>query len=1111
MTDRGIGHGLTTVVFVDVERSTELLNRVGDEAGTTSVRHQLDLVRERVEPYGGNEVKSLGDGLMLTFSSPRQAVSFALASQRGLAGSAPRVRFGINTGEVIAADTDPLGGAVNAASRIADRAAGGEVLVSDVVRQLVGTAPAIRFLDRGRCRLKGFSDRWHLWAAEDSTGEHRPPATIGRMAELEAVAGLVSSTAAGTGRVLLFEGEAGIGKTHLMREATANARLAGIGVIDVTGDELVRRPGAIPHGLLGSVGGDQASRGRLDELLNGSQPIAASNEDLSYAVIEASVDLLETMARTQPVLVAAEDLHWADDLSIGALTAIIRRVGMSRFSVVGSLRPSPRPTALDRMVEVVRAGPGRHLHLDSLDQVDVQALASALVGAAPGQGLRERLAATAGNPLFVTELLRSLDDDGLLRIESGVADVAPGVVPSSLNETLVRRLSWLPPETNELLRLASLLGGAFTLRDLAVITGRPVIDVAAWLREASLAGLIVGDDDRLAFRHDLIREAVYGHMLSAERRDLHRAAGQALAHAGAPTQQIARQFALGAMPGDLEAIAWLERAGVETISVSPSSAIALLDDAVSLAPDRWPGRPALQARLIEPLAWCGRFEDAEAIANTILATSPGGDVEFAALRGLSSVHGNRGDTAACIATLHRAADAPGAPDDDARRMRCLAAQLSMLTGALSTDAARQIADETMTKAVADADATTQCLAHQALGVIATVTGFGSLARDHLAAAVALLDSGRVAAASYLLPEMFYAGSLLDLDAIDDAIVAADGARQRAEQRGALALLPMAYMLAAGTRFYAGRWDDAIADIEAGMAVIDDTGNLNFVLYHEAVLAKIAIHRGDLATAQAHLTAGAQHLAGGVSLFGADWLFGTQAEFLAASGQLDAALTVAETTWTQTAPIRYFYGHRDRGTFLVRQAVAAGRDELADAVTAELEEGAHRSPAASAAGTALRCRGLVKRDPDLVLDAVARYRETPLPHDLATCCEDAARLLAAASRREEAVTLLQEAAAIYSDIEATADSAGVDTALRGLGVRRRRTRPSRPSTGWDSLTPMETDVSHLVAAGLTNPEIGARLYISRRTVETHLSHVFRKVGLASRTQLAVELSRRETVS
>ena len=113
--------------------------------------------------------------------------------------------------------------------------------------------------------------------------------------------------------------------------------------------------------------------------------------------------------------------------------------------------------------------------------------------------------------------------------------------------------------------MASLLGSAFTLRDLASITGRAVIDVAAWLREASLAGLVVGDGDRLAFRHDLIREAVYGHMLPAERRDLHRAAGQALAHAGAPTQQIAEQFARGALPGDLEAVSWLERAADETL------------------------------------------------------------------------------------------------------------------------------------------------------------------------------------------------------------------------------------------------------------------------------------------------------------------------------------------------------------------------------------------------------------------------------------------------------------------------------------------------------------------------------------------------------------------
>ena len=198
-------------------------------------------------------------------------------------------------------------------------------------------------------------------------------------------------------------------------------------------------------------------------------------------------------------------------------------------------------------------------------------------------------------------------------------------------------------------------------------------------------------------------------------------------------------------------------------------------------------------------------------------------------------------------------------------------------------------------------------------------------------------------------------------------------------------------------------------------------------------------------------------------------------------------------------------------FLVRLAVAAGRHDLADAVTTDLEEGARRSPAASAAGAALQCRGLVEQDPDMLLDAVARYRETPLRPDLAACCEDAAGVLAAAGRRDEAIKLLHEAATIDADIDARADAARVDATLRNLGVRRPRRRPSRPSFGWESLTPMETDVSRLVAEGLTNPEIGARLYISRRTVETHLSHVFTKLGLASRTQLAAELSKRPPTS
>ena len=161
------------------------------------------------------------------------------------------------------------------------------------------------------------------------------------------------------------------------------------------------------------------------------------------------------------------------------------------------------------------------------------------------------------------------------------------------------------------------------------------------------------------------------------------------------------------------------------------------------------------------------------------------------------------------------------------------------------------------------------------------------------------------------------------------------------------------------------------------------------------------------------------------------------------------------------------------------------------MTAELEEGARRSPADSAAGAALLCRGLVERDPDLALAAVATIPRRPrCGRTSPRAAKTPPELLAAAGRRDEAVALLHEAAAIHADIGRQLPTpTRVDAALRQLGVRRPRRRRHAAAFGWESLTPTEIDVSRLVADGLTNPEIGARLYISRRTVETHLSHVF----------------------
>jgi class 3 adenylate cyclase/tetratricopeptide (TPR) repeat protein len=832
-----VDEGIATIAFVDVEGSTSLVERVGDRSGTDGIGRQLGVARDLLERHGGREVKALGDGLMLLFASPRRAVAFALAVQRALADTAPRVRIGINAGEVLERDTDPIGGAVNAAARIADRAEGGDVLVSDVVRQLIGTVPGVRVADRGRVRLKGFRDRWHLWAVDDHPAAETTRATIGREAERAAVHDLLVGAVGGSGGTLVLEGEAGIGKSHLVRDAVALARQLELTVVDIAADEVTRRPGLLPTALA-SAGADRPAGGRLRELLSGERR-PGDVEDLSFAVVEASVDAVDALAGDGPVLVVVDDAQWADDLSLGVLRALVRRAGTGRVALVTAMRPAPRPAELDRLVDLVVEGRGRHLRIDALDPLDTQALAAAITGAAPGSGLRRRLGATAGNPLYVTELLRALDDEGHLSIVAGVAEVPPAARPEGLSETLVRRLSWLPAPTRELLRLASLLGTTFTLGDLATVTGRAVIDVAADLRDAASAGLVAGGDDHLRFRHDLVRDAVYDHMLPAERRDLHLAAARALADAGAPTAQVAAQYARGARPGDLDAVAWLERAAGDTIAISPVAAIELYDAALALAPDPWEGRSAILARMIEPLAWCGHLDRAERAAEAVLASNPGDATAFQALRGLSSVYGNRGDIAAAIATIGRAVQAPGAPDEERARLGCFVAQLQVITGTIGTDEARRAGTEGLAAGVAEGDATLACVAHQVLGCVDAVTGHGEDAVRHAREATALFESGRVVPASYLIPDMFYASELTGLDRFDEAIAQSVRSRERNERRGALSLIPMAHMIAAGTHTYAGRYDDALAEIEAGTAVIEDTGSLNFVLYFHAVAARLA--------------------------------------------------------------------------------------------------------------------------------------------------------------------------------------------------------------------------------------------------------------------------------
>ena len=171
--------GVVTIMHADVEGSTELTTRLGDEVGRRTLEGTKRIVRERAETFGGRQIDAVGDAMMFTFRSTRQAIAGAIAVQQALAAEERerpegtlRVRLGLNVGEVLERDGHPFGAAVNAGARVMSKASGGQIFTSEMVVRLAGTMPGISFRDRGRHAFKGFDERWRLYEVE---WEHTAP------------------------------------------------------------------------------------------------------------------------------------------------------------------------------------------------------------------------------------------------------------------------------------------------------------------------------------------------------------------------------------------------------------------------------------------------------------------------------------------------------------------------------------------------------------------------------------------------------------------------------------------------------------------------------------------------------------------------------------------------------------------------------------------------------------------------------------------------------------------------------------------------------------------------------------------------------------------------
>jgi DNA-binding CsgD family transcriptional regulator len=377
---------------------------------------------------------------------------------------------------------------------------------------------------------------------------------------------------------------------------------------------------------------------------------------------------------------------------------------------------------------------------------------------------------------------------------------------------------------------------------------------------------------------------------------------------------------------------------------------------------------------------------------------------------------------------------------------------------------------------------------------------------HLLEAVSLgTEAVRLAEADPALapaqPWFFLGLALMIADRTEEAEAVVRRGREVAEDLGLVWSVPLYMSYLANVCWLTGRWDSALAEDEAARAITEEFGmHLTVLLASASRLARIWLHRGrvdrtEQALAEAEAWLASQGRQGGDAL-----VLSARGLLLEAQGHLGPAAELFSRAWRQNLQAGVVSELRLLAPDLVRLCLATGRDQVAASLLPDVEQIAALLQVPSAQGAALRCRGLLTRDPDVLLAAVDAYRHSPRVIELAQACEEAAIHLAGAGRKKVANDLLQEASRIFGSVQAARDLAR----LRGVARRYGLTGPSRsmrPSTGWESLTDSERRVAELVADGATNRDVAAALVISTHTVDSHLRHVFAKLAISSRVQLA----------
>ncbi len=934
---------------------------------------------------------------------------------------------------------------------------------------------------------------------EDLEGVRTP--LRGRDAELAFIEERLDALDRGEGGIIRVEGPVGIGRSRILAEAAAAAGRRGTKVFKGAADPDER---FAPLGPL------------LDGLLSGEEPLSgavrlrdlATTPGRRFWLLQELGDRLRETARNGPLLVVLDDLQWCDDLTL--LTFNTLAAGLSSHAILwlvavrGGSVPSGLRTTLDR----IRQAGAHELALGALDDQAVTRITADVLGAAPDPDVLRVVRRAEGVPQLLVELLGSLRK--AVTIGNGTAGLTAGPPAPRELPSVVRRLDQLSDEARELVRTVAAVGGPITIALLAELLDRSSGALITAVRESLDADLLTESGDRLAFRHELIREAVEAglplplrHALRGQAAE--RSPGSVAFPVASPGPSAGRAPADAAEagragPGDVAEADRLRTAAAELAATAPGPAAERSLKALELTTADAPERPRVIAETI-PLLWqTGRAAQARELGASALATGGLGPEDEARIRLALARLAVPFDFSEAVRQARAGSALPGIPEDVRGRLLAMLAVGLSMSGEHS--AAEQVAAEAWETAAAAGD-------RSAEATLTTVRSAVSFHRMDLTEAfrqaersAALADALGVSTSLWVPEALWHALLSNTTGRSAEALAAAEEGIRITREQGRTAATRMWLMTRSRILLEAGRLTDARADAEAASATTDDLGPGNLAdVTLRYVMMRVALHTDDRQTARAYAAEARRMRSDGAPVvrhFGS-WMLALMADF---EGRPDRAMAELDEVMTSPAADRPAYaGLVDPADapVLVRLALRGGAHARAAQAVALAERLAALNPDLTfLAATAAHARGLLGNDLAPLVRAVRLYEDCPRPLARASALEDAGRKLAA-TRRSEAVPYFDTALALYARAGAERDVARVRRRLRAAGVRR---RPSTAglSGAWPELTFAEIRVVRLVARGLTNRQVAGHLSLSPHTVGSHLRRAFTKLDISSRAEL-----------